>query len=167
MKLVLIPRLIASASALRPMEKHLWHVRVRTDSRDRAVAYTRRHHFEVGAAVQFDQEYDAITALEYVLGAIGADIVNALWALARRRCLIIDEIEAAVAGELNNPLVHLGVVGETGHPGIEKVTIRVYVNSQEDRKELRSVWEEVLDRSPLVRTFKGTIKMEIGLDLTA
>ena len=158
---------IASASILRPMEKYLWHVRVRSHSGDKAVAYTRRHHFEIGAPVQFDQEYDAVTALEYVLGAIGADVVNGLRALALKRRIIIDDVEAAVSGELNNPLVHLGVVGEAGHPGIETVTVRVYVNSPAERKDVLGLWEEMLSRSPLVRTFSGTIKVEIGFELTA
>ena len=49
-----------------------------------------------------------------------ADLVNGLQTLGRRRRVVIDQVEAVVEGELNNPLTYLGVVGETGHPGLER-----------------------------------------------
>jgi hypothetical protein len=83
--------------------------------------FVRKHQFPVGAPLQFDAEYDAITALEYVLGAIGADVVHGLQTLARKRRVDIDQVEAVVQGELNNPLTYLGVVGADGPPGLEKI----------------------------------------------
>ena len=50
-----------------------------------------------------------MSALEYVLGAIGADLVNGLQMLGRRRRIAIEQVEARVEGELNNPLTYLGV----------------------------------------------------------
>jgi hypothetical protein len=147
------------------MEKHRWHVRVLSSAGGRAVAYARRRHFEIGAPVQFDEEYDAITALEYVLGAIGADLVNGLQALAAKRRIPVDEIEAAVSAQLNNPLMYLGVIGEQGHPGIEKIAIRVYVNSPADEAEVRLLWDEVLIRSPLVWTFGKSLQLELDFQL--
>ena len=73
-----------------------------------------------------------MSALEYVLAAIGADLVNGLQTLGRRRRVAIEQVEAVVEGELNNPLTYLGVVGETGHPGLEKVRVRVYLASPEE-----------------------------------
>jgi hypothetical protein len=147
------------------MEKHRWQVRVLSSAGGRAVAYARRRHFEIGAPVQFDEEYDAITALEYVLGAIGADLVNGLQALAAKRRIPVDEIEAAVSAQLNNPLMYLGVIGEQGHPGIEKIAIRVYVNSPADEAEVRLLWDEVLIRSPLVWTFGKSLQLELDFQL--
>lgn len=126
------------------------------------MAYARMHRFEIGAPVQFDVEYDAVTSLECLLGAIGADVVNGLQLLARKRRLPVADVEAAVSGELNNPLVYLGVVGEHGHPGIEKVKIRVFVSSPAHETDLRSLWEEMLDKSPLIRTFRNAVVLELS-----
>ena len=145
------------------MEEIRWNVRIRGSGKDPATVYVRRHQFEVGAPVQFDDRYDHVTALEYVLGALGADITNGLQSLARRQRIQIDAIEATVSGELNNALTYLDVVGEKGHPGLEVVSIKVYVSSDEPQEEVRRVWEETLKKSPLVRTLQSTVKLNLCL----
>jgi hypothetical protein len=144
---------------------YTWTLRVSTTHTDCASVFVRKHRFDVGAPVHFDVEYDAISALEYVLGAIGADIVNGLQALARKRRLEIDHIEAVVQGELNNPLTHLGVIGEEGHPGLEKVSVKVYVASLEAEAEIQRLWQEMLARSPLVWTFQSAIQFELHMQV--
>lgn len=62
-----------------------WSVRVSASGQDQAAVFVRKHRYEVGLPVHFDEEYDRVAALEYVLGAIGADIVNGLQSLARSR----------------------------------------------------------------------------------
>ncbi len=108
---------------------------------------------------------DGITALEYVLGAIGADVVYGLQALARKRRVEVDHVEAVVEGELNNPLTYLGVVGESGHPGLERVSVKVYVASVAAEEEIQRVWQEMLSRSPLVRTLQPAIRLELSLQV--
>jgi OsmC-like protein len=147
------------------MVEYQWSVRVGNVSGDRVTVYVRQHRFDVGAPVQFDQKYDSLTALEYVLGAIGADIVNCLRTVARRRRVEIDKVEALVSGKLNNPLTHLGVVGEEGHPGLETVSVRVYVSSMEKEDRIRQVWAEMQERSPLVCTFRSAIHLELELQV--
>jgi hypothetical protein len=147
------------------MEHYRWTLRVSTAGKDRATVFVRQHQFPVGAPVQFDAMYDAITALEYVLGAIGADVVNGFWALARKRRVEVDHVEAVIQGELNNPLTYLGVVGESGHPGLEQVSVNVYVASLATEEEIRRVWQEMLDRSPLVRTFQPAMRFALSLQV--
>ena len=147
------------------MERFRWSARVRNTGKGRAHAYVRDHRFEVGLAVQFDQEYRRVTALEYALGALGADIVNTIDIEARRRRVHLDNIEAVVDSELNNPLTHLGVVGEEGHPGIEKLMVRVYVNTPEAEEDIRRIWQQALEKSPLVRTLRAAVELELSLDV--
>jgi len=142
-----------------------WNVRVYAQSDNRTTVYARRHHFEVGTPVHFDEQYDRITALEYVLGALGADLAGGLLGLARRRRVQLDAVEAVVYGELNNPLTYLGVVGERGHPGIEKASIKVFVSSDESEENVRLVWEEMLKKSPLVRTLEPVIDFDLSVQL--
>ena len=145
------------------VDEFKWNLRVRTTGKGCATVYVRKHQFEVGSPVQFDKEYGGVTALEYVLGAIGADIVAGLQACSRRRRVDVDDIEAQVSGELNNALTHLGVVGEEGHPGVEKVTVKVYVSSSAPEEAVWRIWEEMLERSPLVRTFGHIARLELSM----
>jgi OsmC-like protein len=147
------------------LERYTWTLRISAAERGQAAVFARQHQFRVGAPVHFDRAYEAISALEYVLGAIGADLVNGLQALARKRRVVIEQIEAVVDGELNNPLTYLGVVGETGHPGLENVRIKVYLASPETETVLQHLWQEVLIISPLVRTFQAAIQLELSLQV--
>jgi hypothetical protein len=147
------------------MEGHTWTLRVSAMGRGQATVFTRQHQFCVGAPVHFDRSYEAVSALEYVFGAMGADVVNGLQMLARKRRVVIERLEAVVMGELNNPLTYLGVIGETGHPGLEKVRIRVYVASPEEEAALQRLWQEMLATSPLVRTFQAAIQLELSLQM--
>jgi hypothetical protein len=147
------------------MEAHTWTLRVSAAERGQATVFTRQHQFRVGAPVHFDRAYEAVSALEYVLGAIGADLVNGLQALARKRRVAIERIEAVVEGELNNPLAYLGVIGETGHPGLQRVQVKVYVASLEEEAAIRRLWQEVLATSPLVYTFQAAIRLDLRLQV--
>ena len=149
------------------MEGYTWSLRVSATGRDRATVFTRQHQFRVGAPVHFDRAYEAVSALEYVLGAIGADLVNGIQTLGRSWRVAIERVEAVVEGELNNPLTYLGVVGETGHPGLETVRVRVYLASLEDETVIQRLWQEVLARSPLVHTFQAAIQLELKLQTVA
>jgi hypothetical protein len=139
-----------------------WHVRVRSTGRGSSAAYVRRHQFAVGEPVQFDAESELVAGLEYVLGALGADLVTGLQRAARRRRIVVDHVEAIVSGTLDNPLTYLGVVGEAGHPGLARIVARVYVGADEDETALEEAWREALGRSPFV----GVLARAIELDLT-
>jgi uncharacterized OsmC-like protein len=130
----------------------MWSVRVRATGRDRATAYVRRHRFEIGAPVHFDAEADAISAVEYTLSALAADLVNGFVALARRRRLAVDAVEAVVTGELNNP-----------HPGMERITVKVYVTSGASEGDVERVWSDALELSPLARTLRDAVNLRIEL----
>jgi OsmC-like protein len=145
------------------MADFAWRARVRATRRGQATAYVRKHQFEVGAPVQFDEQHDQVSALEYVLAAIGADVVKGFQAAADRRRLSVDQIEAVVSGQLDNPLVHLGVVGEEGHPGLEAVSVRVFVSTDEGEARVRAVWDEALGRSPLARTFASAVRLDLSI----
>ena len=148
------------------MEHHTWTLRVSAMPEGQANIFARQHQFRIGAPVHFDRTYGAVSALEYVLGALGADLVNGLQILAHKRRVVIEQLEAVVVGELNNPLTYLGVIGETGHPGLEQVRIRVFVASPEEEATIQRLWQETLERSPLVRTFQAAIQLELSLQVT-
>jgi hypothetical protein len=144
-----------------PGDAHRWNVRVSATGKDSARVFARRHQFTVGAPVHFDEEYGQVSALEYVLGAIGAELVHGLVSLGRRRRLAIDHAEALVQGELDDALAYVGAVGATGHAGLAKIAVKVYIGSVEDEDAVRKLWEDVLERSPLVRTLRPAVHFDL------
>ena len=144
-----------------PGDAHRWNVRVSATGKDSVRAFARKHQFTVGAPVHFDQDYGEISAIEYVLGAVGAELVHGLVSLGRRRRLAIDHAEALVQGELDDALAYLGVVGATGHAGLARVAVKVYAGSVEDEHAVHQLWDEVLERSPLARMLRSAIRFEL------
>jgi uncharacterized OsmC-like protein len=143
-----------------------WSVRVVATGRWRAAAYAGRHRFDIGAPVSFDSEAETVSALEYALAALAADLVNTFAGLARRRRVEVDAVEAVATGSLNNPLTVLQVVGEEGHPGLERVALKLYVVSPAAEEEVRRILEEARSLSPLARTLSGAVDLDIELDVT-
>jgi hypothetical protein len=143
-----------------------WGVRVRASGRTGAVVYARQCSFAVGSPLPFDVDEERATALELFLGALGADVVAGFRALAARRRLEVDEVEATVEARLDNPLVHLGVIGEQGHPGIASVALRVHVATREPEAKMREVFDEAVRRSSLLRTIGSAAALDVVVRVT-
>ncbi|HXE72460.1 MAG TPA: hypothetical protein VNO81_07335, partial [Candidatus Nitrosotenuis sp.] len=118
-----------------------WKVRARRSPAGGTTVYARRHSFAVGAQASFKENDDRPSALEYLLGALAGDLVAGLSAEAARRGLPIDDLEVSLAASLDNPLVLLGVVGEEGRPGLDRVTATVYVSGEADEGQLGEAWQ--------------------------
>ncbi len=143
-----------------------WSVRVSASDRKLASVFARKARFDVGSPLAFDAEDPRTSAFEYLLGAVGADLVAGMKELCHRRRLEVDSVEALVQGELGNALVHLGVVGEDGDPGLAFLAIKVFVETLEEEGDIRGVWDEVLRRSPLYNTFKSVARFDVALHLS-
>jgi uncharacterized OsmC-like protein len=147
------------------MERYEWTVRVAAPDRERATVFVRSHRLEVGTPVAFDVEHPRVTALEHLLGALGADLTVGLRAAARRHRLDVDAVEATVQGELEAPGAYLGVVGEAGSPRLSRARIKVYVSTLDDEAEVKAAWDEALDRSPIYQTLRGAVALELEIKI--
>ena len=143
----------------------VWRARIAADAPGRASVYIRRNSFLVGPPLAFDQEAETVNALEYLLGALGADVLNGFRAEAKRRRVRLDHAEATVEGRLDNPLTHLKVVGEVGHPGLTEATVKVYASSPDAEEAVREAWTDALERSPLVRTLRSSVNLTLELQV--
>ncbi len=142
---------------------YAWTSRVRWLGEDRATAYTRNHAFTVGGQASF-READAYPdAVEYLLGALGGDLISGFASHATRRGVEVDAMEASISGRLNNPLVFLGVVGESGHPGFETISCTLYVSADADEQTMKEIWQTTLARSPLVNTLDRCVDLTLNL----
>ncbi len=128
-----------------------------------ATAYTRNHAFTVSGQASFREADAHPDAVEYLLGALGGDLISGFASQATRRGVEVDAMEASILGRLHNPLVLLGVVGESGHPGFETISCTLYVSADADEKILKEIWQTTLARSPLVNTLDRCVGLTLNL----
>ena len=121
-----------------------------------------RRQFSIGRPVEFDEASPHVAALEYALGAVGGEIVNGLREFARRRRLALDAVEALVTGELQDGLAYLEVIGERGRPRLRRIAVKVFVASV-DVEATRALFDEMIERLPLVSTLRGAVDLDIEL----
>jgi OsmC-like protein len=128
-----------------------------------ATAYTRNHAFTVGGQASFRETDAHPDAVEYLLGALGGDLISGFASYAARSGVEVDAMEASIFGRLNNPLTLLGVVGESGHPGFETISCTLYVSADADERLLEDIWQTTLARSPLVNTLDRCVGLTLNL----
>lgn len=143
-----------------------WKARVSWLAGDRSTAFTRNNSFLIEKQASFKEKDPYPSAIEYLLGALGGDIAAGFHSVAPRFGVSIDALEVSLSGQLNNSLVLLGVIGESGHPGLETIEGRIYISADAEEKTLQEIWEVVQTRSPLVNTLKRSVELKLGLVIT-
>ncbi len=125
----------------------------------------RNEQFLVGRPLELDPASRRIAALELAVGALAGEVINGLREFAWRRRVDVEHVEALVTAELENGLAYLEVVGEEGSPRIARVHIKVFVASA-DEPAIRQLWNDVLERLPLLGTLRSAIPMHLELIVT-
>jgi hypothetical protein len=144
------------------MGEHRFTVRVTAPARGVARVHARKHSLEAGAPVSFDAEHPRLTALELLAGALGAEIAGGLRQFGAKRRLEIDDVEVVTHVELADPMVWLRAVDHRGDPRLGAVEVKAYIGSLEDERAVKALWDEVLERSPIVSTLRGAVPMTIA-----
>jgi uncharacterized OsmC-like protein len=147
--------------------EYSWEARVRWVGEMEATVYARNHSFTVGQPLSFKEREAHPSAVEYLLGALGADLTNSFAKEVSRRGIEIDGLELALSGSIDNVLVHLGVIGEEGEPALRKVRGTLYVSADTEEQALREAWHSTLQRSPVANTLKHAAEIEIKLVVSA
>ncbi len=142
------------------LEPHRWQLRARWTGGATRV-YARNHAFDVGVQASLADADANASALEHLVGALAADLLAGLSAAAARRRIAIDELEANLSAELDNPLVHLGVIGETGHAGLKSVAGTVWVSGDLDQAALDELWRDMLGRAPCFQTLSRAASVDV------
>lgn len=149
-----------------PPGEHAWKVRVVGISATESRAYARNHRFLVGRQATFHESDAHPSAVELLLGALGGDLIAGWREAAKRAGVVLLGLEVDLGGRLGNPLRHLGVVGESGDAGLAEIRGSLFVQSEADGAELRRLWSEVQERSPLYRTLSRCVSFTIELHIT-
>jgi OsmC-like protein len=128
-----------------------------------ARAYGRGQSFDIGSQASLSELDEHPSAVEYVLGALGGDLVCGLERAAEGLGVPLHAVEIALNARLDNLLTHLGVVGERGHPGFRAIEGTMYVSSDSDQPAIESAWQRTLARSPLYNTLTRCADVTIRL----
>ncbi len=141
-----------------------WPIRARWLAGQSRV-YLRNHEFRVGVQAGLRDTDDAPSAIEYLLGALGGDLLAGLAAQAEKRQIEVYDMEATLSGRLDNVLVHLGVIGETGHAGLARVDGKIYLSADTDAPTVAELWRAATERSPLYQTLSRAAAIAIAVEL--
>jgi len=145
---------------------HAWSLRVRGLTDQEARVYSGKHVFSVGRQASFTDEDPNPSAVEYLLGALGGDLVSAFQKQAAKRGVQIDATELVVSGRLENPMVFLGVIGAEGSAGFGSIEATLYVGADADEASLQEIWSATLATSPLVNTLGHSVPLTLAMQLT-
>jgi len=150
----------------RDTSDHVWSLRVEGTENREAKVYSGKHAFSIGRPASFADDDDQPSAVEYLLGALGGDIVTGFRLQAGKQGVQVDGLELIVSGRLGNPLVSLGVIGAEGKPGFESISATLYVSAEADGPTLQRVWRSTLAISPIVTTLEGCVALALDLRVT-
>lgn len=135
--------------------------RVRADGPGQVRVHLRGEPLVVRDPIPLDDAAVAPSALELLLGALGADLIALFSAELHRRRVDVDDVELRLSGRLDNALLVLGVVGETGSPRLAAVDGTLFVTGAGDPAAVEDVWALVARRSPVLATLEGTVAVSI------
>jgi uncharacterized OsmC-like protein/TusA-related sulfurtransferase len=152
----------AETAAEQQARDYHWQCRVRWSGGLQCRVYARNHSWEVGQPASFDVQDAAPSAVEYVLGALGACLAMGFQMHASRRGVQVEALEISLSGQIDNIYVFLGVEQE-GHSGFRAITGTLYVRADADEDLLQAIWQQTLAASPLLQTLARPVALDISM----
>jgi TusA-related sulfurtransferase len=140
-------------------KEYEWRARTRSTGHLKSTVYCRNFSFDVGQPASFEEKDKYPSALEYFIGALSASLSTGFSTESSKAGLDIDDVEITIRCKLDNVLAHLGL--EEGDPAIERIDIKCFITSMDDRRKIREVWEKMLSRSPLLATLKKSTSVVV------
>ena len=143
-------------------KNYVWRARVRGRGGMGAEVFVRNHSFAAGQPVSFDTADQAISAIEYLLGSLGACLAVGFQWRASQRGITVHNLEVALQARAQDILVYLGLQ-DAGNPGLADVRATVYVDADADPEALEELLAETVRRSPVAQTFQHAVSFTAEL----
>jgi uncharacterized OsmC-like protein/TusA-related sulfurtransferase len=147
---------------LQQAQKHVWKARVRGGGGMEARVFVRNHSFTVGQPASFDTADKAVSAVEYLLGSLGACIAVGFQWRASQRGVTVRNLEVSLQSRAENILVYLGLE-DHGHPGLANLEAVVYVDSDAEQEVLSELLQDTIRRSPVTQTLKNSMAIKVEM----
>jgi hypothetical protein len=126
-----------------------------------ARVYAGTGGFEIEGRTRFRAGTERPSALDSLLGALGADLALAFGTQARRAGLAVRGVELSLTARLDNPLVALGVVGEEGTGALAEVTGSAFASSDADPAALDALWQQAVAHSTVHATLARAARVRL------
>jgi len=143
-------------------KNYVWRARVRGRGGMGAEVFVRNHSFAVGQPASFDTADQAISAIEYLLGSLGACLAVGFQWRASQRGITVHNLELVLQARAQDILVYLGLQ-DSGNPGLADVRATVYVDADADTQVLDDLLAETVRRSPVTQTFQHAVSFTAEL----
>jgi uncharacterized OsmC-like protein len=124
--------------------------------------HVRNHTFMVDEPPHFAADDTAPNAVEYVVAAIGACYATGMIINASKEGITLRNLEISVATTQDNVFKFLGI-NDVGHPGIDDVKVKAYVQADADRETLQRLWERTVETSPVHNTLTHGVPVKAEL----
>lgn len=121
--------------------------------------YTRDHTYIVDEPHRLASDDEAPTAVEYVVGALGACLATGFVLNATLRGIEISNMEMALEGAMENILMFFGL-SEEGHPGFKEIRAKLYVSADADREALEEIWKQTVKSSPVGNSLTRSVTLK-------
>lgn len=138
-----------------------WRVRARSTGPLRSKVYFRNFTVEVGQPSSFEERDEHVSAVEYLLVALGGALSTGFSNECRRAGLVVDDVEITVAGRLGDVLVSLGFESD-GDPGFSTITVKCFASTLDDEHAVQACWERALATSPIAATLRKACDLQCG-----
>ena len=126
---------------------------------------TRNLTFDAEKQLGLDPAATHPSALDLLVGALAADLLGGLVREAARAGVTLHDAELRLEAHLDNPLVALGVVGETGSPALASVRGTLFAGAEADEAQIRALWDSACARAPVFATLSRSASIDITLRL--
>lgn len=98
--------------------------------------------------------------LQALLGAFAADLSGCFQRAATKRRLTIDHLEATLHADLGNPMVAVGVIGESGSPAISSIELTLFASTSGEEDTAQQAWQEALQTSSIFQTLNSSVTIK-------
>lgn len=143
----------------------VWAIRaMKRESTVRVVA--RQHAWELGRPLSFDPLHPLPNSIEMLAGALANELIGTLALVLTSRRHTLHDAEVKLKIKVQDPLIWLGVQGETGAPRIESITGQAYFSATLPSEERSEIWGETLARSPILATLSASAEVSITVAWT-
>jgi len=150
----------ALAGDLSRARDHAWSARVRWTQGLASQVSLRNHGYALGQPASFDTADVAPSAIEALLGAVGAGLAAGLALRLSRAGRALRGLEVVVKGRSQNILCFLGL-DEDGHAGLEGLDVTVYVDSDAEPAELERLVQESVARCPVAQSLARPVPLRV------
>lgn len=134
-------------------------------SDDIVKVYNEKSSIPIDSHISFDSEKEEFTSIDYFVSAIVSEIILTMIQLAKRKNIILQDIEAKASLDMDNPMYLLNVIGYDDKSKIKSINIDIYFFSFLEGRDLDDFLKEVLDRTLIYNSIKNLINVNFKIIL--